>query len=94
MQPILQIIERAGGGNPGLFPQNRKRPLHGPCPGSHRSRSVRPADHFCHHYWEQNGDLMRDPERCFELLDGELDSYYILPCRSESLFKTLKKSPL
>jgi hypothetical protein len=28
------------------------------------------------HYGEQNGDLMRDPEMCFELRDGELDPYY------------------
>ena len=28
------------------------------------------------HYGEQNGDLMRDPEMCFEIRDGELDPYF------------------
>ncbi len=35
-----------------------------------------PASVSVTHYGEQNGDLMRDPEMCFELRDGELDPWY------------------
>jgi len=68
MQTILQIIKRAGGWNPGLNLKIENLPYmalvieatdeSGPC--------GLPAISVCH-YGEQNGDLMRDPEMCFEL---------------------------
>jgi hypothetical protein len=68
MQTLLEIISRAGGWNPGLS-QNRERAVYGACDRSHPDESGPgglPAISVAH-YGEQNGDLMRDPEMCFEL---------------------------
>ena len=68
MQTILRILEAAGGWNHGLSLRIDNPPYmslcieavdeSGPC--------GLPAISVCH-YGEQNGDLMRDPEMCFEM---------------------------
>ena len=68
MQTILDILKRAGGWQPGLCLTIDNSPYmslvieamdeSGPC--------GLPALSVAH-YGEQNGDLMRDPEMCFEL---------------------------
>jgi hypothetical protein len=68
MQTILHILKRAGGWHPGLYLKIANPPYmdlvmeatddSGPC----GLPSISVA-----HYGEQNGDLMRDPEMCFEL---------------------------
>jgi hypothetical protein len=68
MQTLLAILKEAGGWNPGLYLKVQSAPFmelvieaideSGPC--GLPSLSVA-------HYGEQNGDLMRDPEMCFEL---------------------------
>jgi hypothetical protein len=68
MKTILDIIQKAGGWHPGLYLKINNPPYmqlvieatdeSGPC--------GLPAISVCH-YGEQNGDLMRDPEMCFEL---------------------------
>jgi hypothetical protein len=68
MQTILDILKRAGGWHPGLSLKIDNAPFmalviealdeSGPC--SLPALSVA-------RYGEQNGDLMRDPEMCFEL---------------------------
>ena len=80
MQTVLDILKRAGGWHPGLSLKIDNQPYmslvieamdeSGPC--------GLPAISVCH-YGEQNGDLMRDPEMCFELgLAGgaHLDPFY------------------
>lgn len=76
MQTILHILKSAGGWHPGLsatIDNSPNMPLvvealdeSGPC--------GLPALSVAH-YGEQNGDLMRDPEMCFELsfAGGEAD---------------------
>jgi hypothetical protein len=68
MKTVLELIKRAGGWHPGLYLKIGNAPYmelvieatdeSGPC----GLPSVSVA-----HYGEQNGDLMRDPEMCFEL---------------------------
>ncbi len=68
MQTVLDILKRAGGWHPGLSLKIEHKPYmslviegmdeSGPC--------GLPAISVAH-YGEQNGDLMRDPEMCFEL---------------------------
>lgn len=82
MQTVLRILERAGGYRPALYLKIENPPYMalvieavpglGPlgCPAL-----------YVAHYGEQNGDLMRDPERCFEwsrppLCGPELVPYY------------------
>ena len=80
MQTVLDILKRAGGWHPGLSLKIDNQPYmslvieamdeSGPC--------GLPALSVAH-YGEQNGDLMRDPEMCFELgLAGgaHLDPFY------------------
>jgi hypothetical protein len=76
MQTILRIIERAGGWNPGLFLKIENAPYMAlTIEAIEEGPSGLPTVSVTH-YGEQNGDLMRDPEMCFELRDGELDPYY------------------
>ena len=76
MQTILQIIEKAGGWNPGLFLKIANAPyMDLVIEAIEEGPSGLPAVSVTH-YGEQNGDLMRDPEMCFELRDGELDPWY------------------
>jgi hypothetical protein len=68
MKTVLELIKRAGGWHPGLYLKIDNAPCmelvieamdeSGPC--------GLPAVSVAH-YGEQNGDLMRDPEMCFEL---------------------------
>ena len=80
MQTILGILKQAGGWHHGLYLKIENPPYmalvieatdeSGPC--------GLPAISVCH-YGEQNGDLMRDPEMCFELGMGggaHLDPWY------------------
>ena len=80
MQTILDILKKAGGWHPGLYLKIDNAPYmeliieamdeSGPC--GLPSLSVA-------HYGEQNGDLMRDPEMCFELGfagGAHLNSFY------------------
>ncbi|ACO33740.1 MULTISPECIES: hypothetical protein [Acidobacterium] len=68
MQTILRILERAGGYRPTLYLKIENPPYMAlvieatPEPGPQGLPAVSVA-----HYGEQNGDLMRDPEMCFEL---------------------------
>jgi len=82
MQTLLRILERAGGFRPTLYLKIENPPYMAlvieavPEPGPLGVPAISVA-----HYGEQNGDLMRDPEMCFELStpdSGELslDSYY------------------
>jgi hypothetical protein len=80
MQTILAILKMAGGWHPGL---NLKieNPPYLPLVIEAMDESGPmglPAISVCH-YGEQNGDLMRDPEMCFELgMAGgqQLDPWY------------------
>jgi hypothetical protein len=68
MKTLLQILRQAGGWHHGLYLKIENPPFmalvieatdeSGPC--------GLPAISVCH-YGEQNGDLMRDPEMCFEV---------------------------
>ena len=68
MQTVLELIKRAGGWHPGLYLKIDNPPymelvieaLDESGPMGLPAVSVA-------HYGEQNGDLMRDPEMCFEL---------------------------
>ena len=68
MRTILRILERAGGHRPTLYLKIENPPYMAlvieatPEPGPQGLPAVSVA-----HYGEQNGDLMRDPEMCFEL---------------------------
>jgi hypothetical protein len=68
MQTILRILERAGGYRPSLYLKIENPPYMAlvieavPEPGPLALPTLSVA-----HYGEQNGDLMRDPEMCFEL---------------------------
>ncbi|NYF91428.1 hypothetical protein RBB79_17505 [Tunturiibacter empetritectus] len=76
MQTIIRILETAGGWNPGLFFKIETRSL---WLLSSRAIEERPSGLptvSVTHHGEQNGDLMRDLEMCFELRDGQLDPYH------------------
>ena len=68
MRTILRILERAGGYRPTLYLKIENPPYMTlvieatPDPGPLNAPALSVA-----HYSEQNGDLMRDPEMCFEL---------------------------
>ena len=82
METMLRILERAGGYRPTLY-LRVENPPYMPLiieamaePGPLGLPAISVA-----HYGEQNGDLMRDPEMCFELakpFDGRItfDPYY------------------
>jgi hypothetical protein len=82
MKTILRILERAGGYRPTLYLKIENPPFMAlvieatPEPGPTGLPAISIA-----HYGEQNGDLMRDPEMCFELskpplCDLTLSAYY------------------
>ena len=76
MQTILQIIEQAGGYYSGLFLKIENPPYMDLCiEAIERGPSGLPAISIAH-YGEQDGDLMRDPEMCFELKDTKLEAFY------------------
>jgi hypothetical protein len=68
MKTLFRILERAGGFRPTLYLKIENPPYMAlvieatPEPGPLNLPSISVA-----HYGEQNGDLMRDPEMCFEL---------------------------
>ena len=76
MQTILRIIERAGGWNPGLFLKIENDPYMALVIEAIEEGPSRLPAVSITHYGEQNGDLMRDPEMCFELKDNELSAFY------------------
>jgi hypothetical protein len=76
MQTILRILERAGGWNPGLFLKIENAPYMAVVIEAIEAGPSGLPTVSVAHYGEQNGDLMRDPEMCFELRDGQLDAYY------------------
>ncbi len=75
MQTILRILERAGGYRPAIYLKIENPPFMAllieatPGPGPLNLPAISIA-----HYGEQNGDLMRDPEMCFELAKPPLCS--------------------
>lgn len=82
MKTVLRILERVGGYRPSLSLKIENPPFMAlvieavPEPGPLGSPAISIA-----HYGEQNGDLMRDPEMCFELSKPplcslELVAYY------------------
>jgi hypothetical protein len=82
MTALLAILEKAGGYRPSLYLRIENPPYMAlvieatPEPGPLGLPAISVA-----HYGEQNGDLMRDPEMCFELskpIDGDfiLDPFY------------------
>src|SRR5580704_8618149 len=68
MQTLLDILKRAGGWNPGLYLKIENAPYMALVieATDESGPSGLPAISVAH-YGEQNGDLMRDPEMCFEL---------------------------
>ncbi len=83
MQTILQILKRAGEWYPGLSLKVENLPYMAlVIEAMDESGPMRlPALPVCH-YGEQNGDLMRDPEMCFELgLTGAHLNPFYLPQR-------------
>jgi hypothetical protein len=80
MQTLLDILKRAGGWNPGLYLKIENAPYMALVieATDESGPSGLPAISIAH-YGEQNGDLMRDPEMCFELGFAEgphLDPFY------------------
>ena len=81
MQTLLTILKRAGGWNPSLYLRIENAPYMALVIEStgESGPSGLPAISVAH-YGEQNGDLMRDPEMCFELSERSgnlaLDAYY------------------
>jgi hypothetical protein len=67
-QTLLDILKRAGGWNPGLYLKIKNAPYMALVieATDESGPSGLPAISVAH-YGEQNGDLMRDPEICFEL---------------------------
>lgn len=80
MKTILQLLQKAGGYRRDLYLRIEKPPYMElvieatPEPGPLRCASLSVA-----HYGEQNGDLMRDPEMCFELSKPPLCSLELVP---------------
>jgi ParB/RepB/Spo0J family partition protein len=80
MQTILAILKRAGGWHPGLYLKIDNAPyMELVIEAMDESGPMGLPALSVAHYGEQNGDLMRDPEMCFELgLAGgpHLDPWY------------------
>jgi len=82
VKTILRILERAGGHRPTLYLKIENPPYMALVIEATPGPTGLPAISIAH-YGEQNGDLMRDPEMCFELskppLCGlSLSSFYFL----------------
>lgn len=77
MQTLLHILNQAGGWTPSLSLKIEHEPYMAlVIEAIGESGPARlPAISVCH-YGEQNGDLMRDPEMCFEVHDKTLDPFY------------------
>jgi len=77
MKTILRILKQAGGWHHGLYLKIENPPYMAlVIEATDESGPMGlPALSVCH-YGEQNGDLMRDPEMCFELGRAILDPFY------------------
>ena len=77
MQTLLHILKQAGGWHHGLYLKIENPPYMAlVIEATDESGPMGlPALSVCH-YGEQNGDLMRDPEMCFELGRAILDPFY------------------
>jgi len=77
MKTILAIIEKAGGWRPSLYVKIESPPYMELVIEATDESGPRglPALSVAH-YGVQNGDLMRDPEMCFELGRAELNPFY------------------
>ncbi len=73
MQTILEILRKSGGWHPGLYLKIDNAPnMESVIEAVDESGPMGLPALSVAHYGEQNGDLMRDPEMCFELgLYGE-----------------------
>ena len=82
MQTILDILKKAGGWHPGLYLKIDNLPyMELVIEAMDESGPMGLPALSVAHYGEQNGDLMRDPEMCFELgLAGgaHLSAFYYL----------------
>jgi hypothetical protein len=68
MQTILQILKMAGGWHPGLYLKIDNAPyMELVIEAMDESGPMGLPALSVAHYGQQNGDLMRDPEMCFEL---------------------------
>jgi hypothetical protein len=80
MQTIVDILTKAGGWHPGLYLKIDNAPyIELVIEAMDESGPMGLPALSVAHYGEQNGDLMRDPEMCFELhLSGSpgLDPFY------------------
>jgi hypothetical protein len=78
MKTVLDILRRAGGWHPGLYLKIANPPyLELVIEAVDESGPMGLPAISVAHYGQQNGDLMRDPEMCFELAgEDRLDPYY------------------
>jgi hypothetical protein len=78
MKTVLDILRRAGGWHPGLYLKIANPPyLELVIEAVDESGPMGLPAISVAHYGQQNGDLMRDPEMCFELVgEDRLDPYY------------------
>ena len=78
MKTVLDILRRAGGWHPGLYLKIVNPPyLELVIEAVDESGPMGLPAISVAHYGQQNGDLMRDPEMCFELVgEDRLDPYY------------------
>jgi hypothetical protein len=68
MQTLLDILKRAGGWSPGLYLKIENAPYMAlVIEATDESGPSGLSAISVAHYGEQNGDLTRDPEMCFEL---------------------------
>ena len=80
MQTLIAILKSAGGWDPGLYLRIENAPYMTLV--IEATRELGPMGLpvlSVAHYGEQNGDLMRDPEMCFEIGSGDeslLDPFY------------------
>jgi hypothetical protein len=78
MQTILTILKKAGGWHPGLYLKIENPPyMELVIEAMDESGPLGLPALSVAHYGEQNGDLMRDPEMCFEL--GSTGEQYLDP---------------
>jgi hypothetical protein len=77
MQTLLHILNQAGGWTPSLYLKIEHEPYMALV--IEATDESGPTGLPCisvAHYGEQNGDLMRDPEMCFEVHEKTLDAFY------------------
>ena len=78
MQTILEILKKAGGWHPGLYLKIDNAPfMELVIEAVDESGPMGLPALSVAHYGEQNGDLMRDPEMCFEL--GLYGGVHLIP---------------